>query len=235
MGGGLYEPWVQGISIPSRDHGEEVGRAAAREADVALRGYKKNGKPAPWTLTRPPKGANGAPETGLQRVFTPKGGSKRRKPAVKAPWTVLRGPVEDPAKAEKRQYRVDAMLFIWNQRKAGLTCQVVESVPDLLNGRKYGHPVSAKLNEVHHMFGRRGRLLNWQPGWMPVSKQGHRWVHANIREARRLCFYAPLGFWEDWKRVQEVFGGCRNWVEVQLLAAQLGLNDPERKFSKEKC
>jgi len=54
--------------------------------------------------------------------------------------------------------------------------------------------------EVHHKFGRAGRLLLWTPGWIPVSKNGHRWIHDNPQVARDLGYFGPVGTWNDYKR-----------------------------------
>jgi hypothetical protein len=92
-------------------------------------------------------------------------------------------------------YRVEAREFIRAAVARGETCPVVATVPELANGMKYGHPVSAKLNEVHHTHGRTGRLLRHQDWWLAVSKQGHRWIHANVQEARRRGWICSAGEW----------------------------------------
>ena len=96
---------------------------------------------------------------------------------------------------EDRIYAKEARLFVKVARKAGLYCPVVQSVKELRESRRYGHPTSAKLNEVHHLFGRLGDLLRWQPGWIALSKAGHRWVHNNPAKARELGFLCEIGDW----------------------------------------
>lgn len=112
-------------------------------------------------------------------------------------------------------------------RARGETCPVVAAVPELREGRKYGWPVSAKLSEVHHVYGRghggRGPLLSDRRLWMAVSKQGHRWVHSHPAEARARGWLAPAGRYNcpvpDSARVsRNEFGG----VEVGLDLAPPG-------------
>lgn len=97
--------------------------------------------------------------------------------------------------AERRLYRAEARAFVAAAVARGETCPVVAAVPELRNGRKYGWPISAKLNEVHHKNGRRGKLLRDQRFWIALSKQGHRWCHQNISAARALGFFCQVGKW----------------------------------------
>lgn len=99
-------------------------------------------------------------------------------------------------------YRGEAREFIKECNRNGGQCIVVSSMPELFHGTLYGHPISARLNEVHHVFGKIGRLLRWVPGWMPVSKQGHRWIHANPEEARKRGWLGPIGTWNDFERAK---------------------------------
>jgi hypothetical protein len=138
----------------------------------------------------------------------------RRKPKHrKAPWT-LTAPKPKPKRRDN--YAAEAHEFVsWWANVRGLLCVVVLKIPELRDGRLYGHPISAKLNEVHHIFGRKRELKMWKPGWMPVSKQGQRWIHAHVEAARARGWYAPRGYWDDPRRVLRDFGGCKNWTEVR--------------------
>ena len=42
--------------------------------------------------------------------------------------------------------------------------------------------------EVHHKAGRIGKLLNYVPYWLAVSRKGHLWIHANPEEAYEKGF-----------------------------------------------
>ena len=42
--------------------------------------------------------------------------------------------------------------------------------------------------EIHHKKGRRGKLLNYVPYWLAISRKGHEWVHANPEKAYKLGF-----------------------------------------------
>ena len=96
---------------------------------------------------------------------------------------------------ESELYRIEAREFVRAAIEAGGRCPVVAAVKELRDGRKYGHPISDKLNEVHHMRGRLGSLLRDQRFWIALSKQGHRWVHEHHAEARRLGFLCQPGEW----------------------------------------
>ncbi len=52
----------------------------------------------------------------------------------------------------------------------------------------------------HHRFGRRGRLLLWEPGWLAVSQSGQEKIHANLEWAREHGFIGPVGTWNDYGR-----------------------------------
>ena len=101
--------------------------------------------------------------------------------------------------AERRRYRIEARAFVAESVARGERCPVVAAIPELRNGRKYGHPISARLTECHHRFGRVGKLLRWQAGWMAVSRLGHRWIHQHVSEARAHGWMAPVGQFNNQK------------------------------------
>lgn len=140
-----------------------------------LRGYKKKGKPALWTEAFP----GPAPEE--QKPKRIRSRSKSRTP-------------------EEREYAKLAKVAVAYAYLEGRRCPVVAAVPELREGRKYGHPISDKVTEVHHRYGRLHQLLCWTPGWLICSKQGHRWIHSNPARARELGFLCPAGFWNDYER-----------------------------------
>ncbi len=43
-------------------------------------------------------------------------------------------------------------------------------------------------SEVHHKAGRKGKLLNYVPYWLAVSRKGHNWIHNNPEEAYKRGF-----------------------------------------------
>ena len=47
--------------------------------------------------------------------------------------------------------------------------------------------------QCHHYRGRRGRLLLYEPFWIPVSWEGHRWIDEHREQARVLNLLCPLG------------------------------------------
>jgi hypothetical protein len=54
-----------------------------------------------------------------------------------------------------------------------------------------GRRVSA--TQCHHYQGRRGMLLLYEPFWIPVSWEGHRWIDDHPQRARELGLLCPLG------------------------------------------
>jgi hypothetical protein len=71
----------------------------------------------------------------------------------------------------------------------------VAVIPELQAGFKYGHPISDRISQIHHMRGRLGTLLMDKRGWLPCSTQGHRWIDANKEKARELGFLCAKGLW----------------------------------------
>ena len=50
-----------------------------------------------------------------------------------------------------------------------------------------------RATEIHHTRGRIGRLLNMTEFWVPVSREGYRWINDNPAEARNRTWYGiPL-------------------------------------------
>lgn len=52
----------------------------------------------------------------------------------------------------------------------------------------------------HHRFGRRGRLLNWKPGWAMVDFDCHIWIDNHPEAARELGLLGPMGTFNDFNR-----------------------------------
>ena len=48
-------------------------------------------------------------------------------------------------------------------------------------------------SQCHHYQGRRGMLLLYEPSWIPVSWEGHRWIDEHRERARDLGLLCPLG------------------------------------------
>ncbi len=56
------------------------------------------------------------------------------------------------------------------------------------------------LRELHHFYGRIGRLLCWEPGFRMVCKWDHKKIHDNPKWARDHGYIAPKGCWNDYVR-----------------------------------
>lgn len=107
--------------------------------------------------------------------------------------------------AELRLYRQEAAAFVAAAVKRGETCPVVNMIQTNASKpwMRYGQPVSTRIVEVHHRYGRAGKLLRWQPGWSAMSKQGHRFVHQHPEWAQQHGFIGPVGTWNDFERAKD--------------------------------
>lgn len=63
-------------------------------------------------------------------------------------------PVSKKRQATSKEYRERAAAFVKAAIGNGQVCEVVMTIPGLRDGMKYGHRISANLNEVHHKRGR---------------------------------------------------------------------------------
>jgi hypothetical protein len=57
--------------------------------------------------------------------------------------------------------------------------------------------------QCHHYQGRRGMLLLYEPFWIPVSWEGHRWINEHREQARGLGLLCPLGRYNSPVRTAE--------------------------------
>lgn len=175
---------------------------------MSLRGYKKKGRPAIWLQCMPEKALRTAASIVAERMDFAKGfNADKSKPKVQSKF---RKPIRNrtPSRAkEERIYVKEARAFVEYCVSRGWSCPVVACIKELREGRKYGYPISAKLNEIHHIHGRAGKLLRFQKAWVAVSKQGHRWIHSNPEEARRYGWLGPVGTWNDFERAKAFVEG----------------------------
>ena len=153
------------------------GRAQA-ERDAKAKAATKTAKPA-----KPPR------SWGEQLM------AATEKRAIKKTWPKHIRPVSKRRQKATAEYRAKARAFVAADIAAGKRCPVVAMFPELRNGMKYGHPISDRLNEVHHRRGRVGALLLDERFWLAVSKEGHRFIHANIHAARLAGFICRPGEW----------------------------------------
>jgi hypothetical protein len=83
------------------------------------------------------------------------------------------------------------------KRRAELARYASERAAFLAHPSNYWCPVTAagllrdgvksrRTTDVHHMKGRWGRLLLEKAWWLAVSREGHEWIEANPRDARKL-------------------------------------------------
>src|SRR5271168_2584092 len=109
---------------------------------MALFGYIRKGKPAPWKEAFPAQVRTAAKEPKPKKV---------RKP-IKQQSTVRSW--------ETRKYRSRSLKFLKQLVEANQRCPVT------------GAALMLGDVQMHHKFGRRGKLLLWEPGWIAVSSVG---------------------------------------------------------------
>lgn len=173
---------------------------------MSLRDYKPKHKKAIWTEAFPGQIQTSVvkPIVDILRARLFKQKKFIHGPAVRAIVQSRLKPVRRVSKRRQQAtaaYRRAAKRFVAEAVARGETCPVVAGVPELRDGRKYGHPVSGRLNEVHHVRGRLGPLLMAERFWIALSKQGHRWVHEHVNEARERGWLARRG---DWNRTDDL-------------------------------
>jgi hypothetical protein len=82
---------------------------------------------------------------------------------------------------QERLYRV--RVKEWLAVPANRWCRVYQ----LLANRR------VPATQCHHYQGRRSLLLLYEPFWIPVSWEGHRWIEEHREQARALGLLCPLG------------------------------------------
>ncbi len=105
-------------------------------------------------------------------------------------------PISDKRRKERRAYIKAKNLFL-------------EANPFCAWGLAQVPPQMIPSSQVHHKFGRIGRLLLWEPGWLAVSQQGSVWIHSNIMYARALGLICEVGCWNDFERATKCVEGTK--------------------------
>jgi hypothetical protein len=110
--------------------------------------------------------------------------------------------VEQETAADRTLYRKESKADVDAARKRGETCPVLaafDQLPPEMQAALIvpwtGNRRSNRLEEVHHSHGRRGRLLNYKPWWIFMSRFGHRVVHMFPKVARRFGWLCDPGQW----------------------------------------
>ena len=87
-----------------------------------------------------------------------------------------------PERAEQERF-YQTQVREWLRRPENRWCRVYLR---LLDRR-------VPASQCHHYQGRRGLLLRYEPFWIPVSWEGHRWINEHRERARELGLLCPLG------------------------------------------
>lgn len=181
---------------------------------MSIYGYKKKGGPALF-LSLPGYRINKS-----MKRLTIKPGKKVAK-AVKGHWKRQPRRKAGPSKAiwqqafpaqvepnrvkrvltERALYRFEAREFKAKLRALGHTCPVFMEFHNLparvqeflcyANGRRRSNVIT----EIHHIHGRRGKLLRFSKWWLGVSKAGHEAIHNFPEVARKFGWICPEGQW----------------------------------------
>lgn len=91
-------------------------------------------------------------------------------------------------KKQKENAGYNRAVKIWLQKPANRVCRVT------LKRNIRQEPAT----QCHHKRGRLGALLMDKRFWIPVSDDGHKWIDANRKQARRLGLLCALG---DWNKI----------------------------------
>ena len=89
---------------------------------------------------------------------------------------------------EERIYTLEAIEFLIEKRGVPTYCPVVCAIPYL-----YEQYFPCRVSEVHHIRGRRGKLLRDKRYWLAVSRVGHQWIHAHPKESKERGWLGPWG------------------------------------------
>lgn len=106
---------------------------------------------------------------------------------------------QTPRKASRRRSpRMTKLMAQYRKQKAVFlakfpTCAVFPC--------RQGSLITRRATEVHHMRGRQGSLLLDERFWLPVSSEGHRWIHDNPDKARRMGYLCAKGSWNQSSRL----------------------------------
>ena len=85
-------------------------------------------------------------------------------------------PMSEKRKAESYVYTKNRKIFL--AKRENKVCIVAKAIFN----------ETLLTIEIHHKAGRRGKLLNYVPFWLAISRKGHMWVHANPKKAYKLGF-----------------------------------------------
>lgn len=105
--------------------------------------------------------------------------------------------VSDKRKAESYLYTKKRKIFL--AKPENKYCPVAKAVyegkinPDEFEDSEliFQYEGYFLATEVHHKAGRIGKLLNYVPYWLAVSRNGHEWINANPKKALALGFNLP--------------------------------------------
>lgn len=84
-------------------------------------------------------------------------------------------------------YRVRSEFLANPENQQCAVCRILKALNEV--------PAIQRATEVHHMRGRIGRLLTWEPGFCPTCRDHREWPHQNPRRARDYGLLAEMRDW----------------------------------------
>ena len=91
----------------------------------------------------------------------------------KKPAELKRTPLKPPTKPPNKV----------SKKTAKLTAKYLKARAEFLDGKLC--PITGRYaTEIHHMDGREYERLIDESMWLAVTRDGHKWIHANPKEAR---------------------------------------------------
>ena len=81
------------------------------------------------------------------------------------------------------------------QKQMKSTKEYLKAKQEFLAGKHCAVYPCFPAKEIHHTHGRLKKLLMYKRYWLPVSREGHNWIHLNIAEARKYGWICRKGLW----------------------------------------
>ena len=117
----------------------------------------------------------------------------KREKKPKALWTQFAAPVRGPENFRKHDRPTRVRSVSWSL--AGRVREYAKARKAFVAGKRCAVFPDLPAEEVHHSRGRFGALLLDERYWVAVSRDGHRWIHANVTEARERGWICAKGDW----------------------------------------
>lgn len=184
---------------------------------MSLYGYKKKGKPALYLQL---------PSERAAKKWADEGAAERKAERKQNKLETKRSRIRQRAERHKSEdsiYNKENTASIKQAQKEERICPVYQQMalgklPENVVKYLSRYGASSKTTQTHHVFGRVGKLLNWKPGHLLVSKRGHRIIHMFPNLSAKFGWLVPGVPWNDYERAA-VWMDEKNSVENALIKA----------------